>query len=98
MTDMMKADLSPGKLLHIAQVEITHLIISAYHRSNDGKLIATGGSMGIVRLWEYDSARLIFEKKGHSLPITSLSFSNDDKLLVSGGEDGAVCIWNVFEA
>lgn len=53
--------------------------------------------MGIVQLWDYDSARLLSETKGHSLPISSISFSNDDKLLVSGGEDGAVYIWNIFD-
>eukprot|EP01038_Epipyxis_sp_PR26KG_P004495 gene4495-6351_t len=66
--------------------------------SRDGKWIATGGSAGIVRLWEFQlnespPLKLISESSGHSRGISSLSFSNDDKQIVSVGDDGAIFIW-----
>jgi len=61
-------------------------------------MIATGGALGIVRLWDFRSAVALAEAAGHSRPITALSFTPDDKQIVSVGEDGSIFVWSIFAA
>ena len=65
-------------------------------RSHNGKFLVTGGTAGVVRLWDYDSAQLLSSGTGHSGTIMSLKFSPDDRQVVSVGDDGNVFIWNIF--
>lgn len=64
--------------------------------SNDGRYFVTGGSLGIVRLWEYTTGRCVSEQKGHSHAIACVRFSPDGKQIISTGLDGLVLVWNVF--
>jgi WD40 repeat protein len=75
--------------------------------SHDGRFIATGGSEGVLRLWEVipngapgsgasPSLSLVSESKGHSKGINSVAFSLDDKQVVTVGEDGAIFVWCVY--
>ena len=66
--------------------------------SQDGRFVATGGTMGVVRLFRYETGKMITFVRGHSSTINSLSFSPDDKQIVSVGEDGSIFIWCVFLA
>ncbi|MCC3417909.1 MAG: NACHT domain-containing protein [Microcoleus sp. PH2017_07_MST_O_A] len=62
--------------------------------SPDGKLLATGGSDGMVRCWEVASRREILTCKGHSSWIRSVAFSPDGKTLASGASDQTVKLWD----
>jgi WD40 repeat protein len=64
--------------------------------SQDGRFVVTGGTMGIVRLFKYETGKMITSVKGHSSTISAVSFSPDDKQIVSVGEDGSIFIWCVF--
>jgi WD40 repeat protein len=64
--------------------------------SIDGRYFVTGGSLGIVRLWEYSTGRCVSEQKGHSNAIVCVRFSPDGKQIVSTGLDGLFLVWNVF--
>lgn len=64
--------------------------------SHNGKLLVTGGTAGILRLWDYESARCISEMIGHSSTINCVSFSPDDHQVMSVGEDGCIFIWNIY--
>lgn len=64
--------------------------------SPDGKYFATGGSLGIVRVWDFSSGACLSEQKGHSGAIACVRFSPDGKQIVSTGTDGLVLVWNVF--
>jgi WD40 repeat protein len=64
--------------------------------SNNNKFFATGGMLGIVRIYDYNTGQFITQCKAHSNSIMSVKFSPDDKQLVSAGTDGLVAIWNVF--
>ena len=65
-------------------------------RSSDGSLFATGGDDHKVRVWHFESAKMVCEGVGHSRTIMALQFSPDDKQLVSVGDDGSVLLWNVY--
>ncbi|MCC3445466.1 MULTISPECIES: NACHT domain-containing protein, partial [unclassified Microcoleus] len=62
--------------------------------SPDGKLLATGGTDGVVRCWEVASGREILTCKCHSDLIRSVAFSPDGKTLASGSGDRTVKLWD----
>jgi len=65
--------------------------------SHSGRYVATGGTAGVVRLWDLYAFKVISEVTGHSNAINSLKFTPDDKQIISGGSDGSIFIWCVFE-
>jgi WD40 repeat protein len=59
-------------------------------------LVATGGTGGIVRLFDTRTSLALAEAAGHSRPINALSFTPDDRQLVSVGDDGSIFVWSVY--
>lgn len=64
--------------------------------SNSGKLVATGGTAHLLKLWDLDTIALLATGVGHSGAINDLKFSPDDRQLVSVGNDGLVLVWNIY--
>lgn len=73
-------------------------------RSIEGKLFATGGTKGIIQVWDALSCRLVASSDNsyvrHSHCITSIAFSsflaNDNEVfLISVSEDGAMYMWKM---
>lgn len=61
--------------------------------SPNNKLMASGGLLGQIILWDLNKCTTIWEKKDTNT-ITSLSFSPDSSLLVSVNKYGGVHIWD----
>ena len=69
--------------------------VRALSCSADGKLLASGGDDGKIRLWSPAGARLVRTLPGHGLWVSALSFSPDGKHLASGGFDRRIRLWEV---
>ncbi|RLU96809.1 DNA-binding protein [Streptomyces griseocarneus] len=60
-----------------------------------GKLLASSGQDGTVRLWDTATGRARTVLEGHSGEVTSVAFSPDGRTLASSGRDGTVRLWDV---
>lgn len=47
--------------------------------SNNNKYFAVGGSLGVVRIFDFSNGQFITECRAHSSTITCVAFSSDDK-------------------
>jgi WD40 repeat protein len=74
--------------------------VTAVAFSLDGKLLATAGADGYVRLWNPATGKPIGALPAHTGPesvVTAVAFSPDGTLLASAGADGMVRTWQVSQ-
>jgi WD40 repeat protein len=74
--------------------------VTAVAFSLDGKLLATAGADGYVRLWNPATGEPIGALPAHTGPesvVTAVAFSPDGTLLASAGADGMVRTWQVSQ-
>ncbi len=62
--------------------------------SPNGKLLASGTSDSIIKLWRWDTGELVRSLGAHSAAVSKLAFSPDNKWLATGSEDGSIKLWN----
>ncbi|HAA50346.1 MAG TPA: hypothetical protein DCE43_11545 [Planctomycetaceae bacterium] len=65
-------------------IETGHGTLRSVAISGDGRLVATGGGDGVVRLWSLADGKSIRELAGHTCPVFSTAFHPDGVHLLSG--------------
>jgi WD40 repeat protein len=72
-------------------------IVTALAYQPRGKLLASGGGDGVVRLWDADTLRLRAILRGHRGAARALAFSPDGRRLASASDDQMVRLWEMTE-
>jgi WD40 repeat protein len=77
------------------QVQNLQVPMAALAISPDGKLLATAGASGTVRLHSLNNGKVVRQERGGGDGFTCVAFSPDGKLLATGGADNTILIWDV---
>ncbi len=65
--------------------------------SPDARTLFSGGSDGMVRLWELPSGRDLGALNGSGDPVTTLALTSDGQFLLTGDLSGRLSLWDVAD-
>ena len=81
----------------VPQVGHESVVLSVVY-SPDGSRVASGDSVGIVRIWDPDTGEGTIALAGHAGSVNAVAYSPDGSRIASAGGDGTVRIWDPQKA
>lgn len=69
--------------------------ISSLSMMKNGQHFLSGGSDGVVKIWDYDLGETVSENEGHSGGVVALTVSPSEDRVVSVGGEGSVIVWKI---
>ncbi len=72
------------------------LPVTATAYSRGGEVIATGDSIGTIKLWDATSGTLIDTLTAHDARVTALHFGPNGEQLLSGSNDTQLLLWDAL--
>ena len=93
----MRGESAPGSLGTIFAMALSPdgkwLAVAGDLRTSAGTNLQGGGNQ-TIRLYDFESGKLVALLKGHTGVIRSLAFSPDGSKLISGSSDNTAIIWD----
>jgi WD40 repeat protein len=93
-TDAGVWEIATGKLLHRIATG-TSGYVTAVAFLGDGKAVAVGDSLGVVRVFDLGAKEPKHTFTGHRGPVLCLALAHDGKQLASGGSDATILVWKL---
>ncbi|KAF3934303.1 hypothetical protein ABW19_dt0206079 [Dactylella cylindrospora] len=83
------------KLTNICQFRGHSKLVASFAFSPDGKLLASGSTDRMIKLWDVDYMAEKQEIGSHTKSVQSLAFSPDGRFLASSSEDTTINLWSI---
>ncbi len=91
--NLIQWDLETGEI--IRRFEDHPGIVFALDLSSDGRIMASAGVDGVVRVWDVETGEVIQRLEGFTKDVYGVAFSPDADRLIAAGTELSLSMWNV---